>query len=117
MLSISLLGVRTKTSLTMTTPSTFPQRTELIDGFEIPRIVTGLWQVADMERDGQSLNIDAAAAALAEYADAGFDAFDVADHDGSAELIAGRFLQNFSVDVSLVAGRRANCPPSARKTM
>lgn len=98
----------------MITPSTFPQRAELIDGFEIPRIVTGLWQVADMEHDGQSLNIDAAAATLAVYADAGFDAFDVADHYGSAERIAGRFLQNFSVDVSLGGGRTVHLLPGKR---
>jgi len=77
----------------MTRQSQTPNRTYLTDGLEIPRIVTGLWQVADMERDGDALDLDVAADALATYADAGFDAFDMADHYGSAELIAGRFLQ------------------------
>ena len=58
-------------------------------GLEISRVVTGLWQVADMERDGRALDRDAAADALADYAAAGFDSFDMADHYGSAEVIAG----------------------------
>ena len=61
----------------------------------MPRIVTGLWQVADMERNGRPLDRDAGADALAGYAKAGFDAFDMADHYGSAELIAGRLLERF----------------------
>lgn len=69
-----------------------PPRVQLAPGLDAPRILTGLWQVADMERGGTRLDADRAAAALGEYADAGFDAFDMADHYGSAELIAGRFL-------------------------
>ncbi|MEM8663471.1 MAG: aldo/keto reductase, partial [Pseudomonadota bacterium] len=53
------------------------------------RVLTGLWQVADQERAGP-LDEAKAAAALAAYVDAGFDTFDMADHYGSAELIAGR---------------------------
>ena len=45
-----------------------------------------------MERDGELLDREAASTAMLEYARAGFDAFDMADHYGSAELIAGRFL-------------------------
>ena len=71
-----------------------PQRTELAPGLQISRMVTGLWQVADMEKDGRTLDPDAAAAELAAYAAAGFDTFDMADHYGSAEIIAGRFLAN-----------------------
>jgi aryl-alcohol dehydrogenase-like predicted oxidoreductase/enamine deaminase RidA (YjgF/YER057c/UK114 family) len=68
-----------------------PGRVALAPGLEISRIVTGLWQVADLERTGP-LDPDQAALALAEYAAAGFDAFDMADHYGSAEGIAGRLL-------------------------
>jgi len=68
-----------------------PDRTDLAPGLNISRIVTGLWQVADMERDGRALDVDAAAAELARYAEAGFDTFDMADHYGSAEDITGRF--------------------------
>jgi len=67
-------------------------RTTLAPGLEISRIVTGLWQVADMERDGKTLDPVQGALALAEYARAGLDTFDMADHYGSAEVIAGTLL-------------------------
>ncbi len=70
-----------------------PPRIAVPAGFELPRIATGLWQIADMERDGKTVDQDAAAAAMLAYAQAGFDAFDMADHYGSAELITGRFLK------------------------
>jgi aryl-alcohol dehydrogenase-like predicted oxidoreductase/enamine deaminase RidA (YjgF/YER057c/UK114 family) len=63
-------------------------RVALAPGLDVPRILTGLWQVADMERAGP-LDTGGAAEALVGYADAGFDGFDMADHYGSAELIAG----------------------------
>jgi aryl-alcohol dehydrogenase-like predicted oxidoreductase/enamine deaminase RidA (YjgF/YER057c/UK114 family) len=69
-----------------------PQRTLLAPGLEISRLVTGLWQVADMERDGHTLDPQQGAAALADYAAAGFDSFDMADHYGSAELITCTLL-------------------------
>ena len=64
-------------------------RTTLAPGLEISRVVTGLWQIADMERDGRTLDLDAAARAMAPYVEAGFTPFDMADHYGSAEVIAG----------------------------
>jgi len=75
----------------MTNRLAVPDRVELAPGLEISRVVTGLWQIADMERGGAALDPDAAAAELARYAEAGFDTFDMADHYGSAELIDGRF--------------------------
>jgi len=72
--------------------ASFPARVALTSDLEISRIVTGLWQVADMERDGRELDRDAASGLLMDYARAGFDTFDMADHYGSAELIAGRML-------------------------
>jgi len=66
------------------------ERIELAPGLSIARVVTGLWQIADMERDGRTLDLDAAARAMHPYIDAGFTSFDMADHYGSAELIAGR---------------------------
>ncbi|MDX7951885.1 aldo/keto reductase [Lichenihabitans sp. Uapishka_5] len=73
-------------------------RIDLAPGLSIPRIVTGLWQVADQERDGRTLDREAAADALAAYAAAGFDGFDMADHYGSAELIAGALLARHAAD-------------------
>ena len=67
------------------------ERHTLAPGLSISRVVTGLWQVADMERDGRQLDLDAAARAMGPYADAGLSTFDMADHYGSAEEIAGRF--------------------------
>lgn len=69
-----------------------PERVTLAPGLSIARVVTGLWQVADMERNGRTLDPDASARELAAYAEAGFDTFDMADHYGSAEIIAGRYL-------------------------
>ena len=69
-----------------------PARTLLAPGLEISRMVTGLWQVADMERGGTLLDPVRGAAAMAEYVAAGFDSFDMADHYGSAEVITGELL-------------------------
>ena len=65
-------------------------RIDLAPGLSISRVVTGLWQIADMERGGRTIDLDAAARAMHPYIEAGFTAFDMADHYGSAELIAGR---------------------------
>ena len=70
-----------------------PERYAVADDLDISRIVTGLWQVADMERGGTLLDPEHASTALLEYARAGFDSFDMADHYGSAEVISGRFLE------------------------
>ncbi len=80
-----------------------PDRVELAPGLEVPRLLVGLWQVADQERSG-TLDRERAAAALVDYVDAGFDAFDMADHYGSAELIAGRAR-------AMVAARGRAAPP------
>lgn len=66
-------------------------RIALAPGLDISRVVNGLWQVADQERDGRQLDLDAAAAAMQPYVDAGFTTFDMADHYGSAEDIIGRY--------------------------
>ena len=65
------------------------ERIRLGPGLEISRVLIGLWQVADQERSGTPLDPEAAAGALEPLADAGFGAFDVADHYGTAEVIAG----------------------------
>jgi aryl-alcohol dehydrogenase-like predicted oxidoreductase/enamine deaminase RidA (YjgF/YER057c/UK114 family) len=65
------------------------ERCELAPGFTISRVLTGLWQVADMERTGRTIDLDAAAAALGPYVAAGLTTFDMADHYGSAEDLAG----------------------------
>lgn len=69
-----------------------PDRLRLSDGLQISRALTGLWQVADIERHGAAIDPDTGAGWLADYAAAGFDTFDMADHYGSAEIITGRAL-------------------------
>ncbi len=67
------------------------ERIELAPGLEISRIVTGLWQIADMERDGVTVDAHAAARVMGRYVDAGLTTFDMADHYGTSEIIAGCF--------------------------
>ena len=70
--------------------------TELAPGFDITRIVTGLWQIADMERDDREVDLDAAARSMKAYTDAGLTSFDMADHYGSSEEIAGLFSERYA---------------------
>ncbi len=72
-------------------PTSVP-RSELAPGFSVSRVLTGLWQVADMERDGGALDPHGAAAAMDAYVDAGLTTFDMADHYGSAEVISGALV-------------------------
>jgi aryl-alcohol dehydrogenase-like predicted oxidoreductase/enamine deaminase RidA (YjgF/YER057c/UK114 family) len=88
------------------------ETTELAPGLVIPRIVTGLWQVADMERGGRTLDPVAAAGAMAAYAREGFTAFDMADHYGSAEVITG---EAHAQGVALQAFTKW-CPPPGAMT-
>ncbi|KNZ34043.1 MAG: aldo/keto reductase [Methylibium sp. NZG] len=85
-------------------------RTLLAPGLEIARIVTGLWQVADMERGGTLLDPVRGAAHLADYAAQGFDTFDMADHYGSAEVITGTLLA--STQGGGVKAFTKWCPPA-----
>ena len=101
-----------------------PERFRLAPDLEISRIVTGLWQVADMERGGALLDPQAASSAMLDYARAGFDSFDMADHYGSAEVISGRFLARVAAGENGGANRPAVftkwCPepgPMTRETV
>lgn len=67
------------------------ERRVLAPGLEISRVVTGLWQIADMERSGTPVDPEATADAMGAYADAGLTTFDMADHYGSAEVVAGTY--------------------------
>lgn len=66
-------------------------RLELAPGLEISRLVTGLWQIADMERAGTPVDPESTADAMVPYVAAGLTTFDMADHYGSAEVVAGTF--------------------------
>lgn len=71
------------------------ERSELGPELSISRVLVGLWQIADLERGGRRLDPEAAAAAMAPYVEAGLTTFDMADHYGSAEVIAGTFKRRF----------------------
>src|SRR5262245_1467189 len=72
------------------------ERTPLAPDLSISRVLTGLWQIADMERECRSVDVARAAAAMHDYAAAGLTTFDMADHYGSAELIAGAYRARYA---------------------
>ncbi|MYB06933.1 MAG: aldo/keto reductase [Gemmatimonadetes bacterium] len=92
------------------------ERTFLAPGLEISRVVTGLWQVADQERGGAALDPEAAARAMDPYADAGLTTFDMADHYGSAEVIAGT-LGSRRGDVQLLTKWVPEPGPASQKAV
>ena len=71
------------------------ERSALAPGLGISRVLTGLWQIADLERDGRPLDPVKTASAMAPYVAAGFTTFDLADHYGSAEDIVGTFRETW----------------------
>ena len=71
--------------------TTSAERIALAPDLQMSRVLTGLWQIADMERDGNALDLAATAESMKPYVNAGFTTFDMADHYGSAELIAGLY--------------------------
>jgi len=64
-------------------------KTILSKSLSIPKLIIGLWQIADMEKEDQQLDLPKTASYMDAYIDAGFTAFDMADHYGSSEIIAG----------------------------
>ncbi len=80
-----------------------PPLYKITEGLEVPRIITGLWQVADMEREGILNDFEAKALAMKAYADKGFHTFDMADHYGSAEVITGVYRENHQQDSPIQA--------------
>ncbi len=70
-----------------------PEKIALSENLTLRRALVGLWQVADIEKDGDIIDPEVGADHLAAYAAAGFDTFDMADHYGSAEVITGTLLK------------------------
>jgi aryl-alcohol dehydrogenase-like predicted oxidoreductase/enamine deaminase RidA (YjgF/YER057c/UK114 family) len=71
---------------------------KLSDNLEISRAITGLWQIADMEKNGNTLDPVATAKMMDPYFKAGLYTFDMADHYGSAEIIAGTYKNSGTVE-------------------
>ncbi len=95
--------------------NTSVERCELAPGFSISRVLIGLWQIADMERHGQSLDLKATADAMAPYVEEGFTTFDMADHYGSSEVIAGLYLKRQAPDVQFFTKWVPSPGPSSRE--
>ncbi|KAI0811431.1 Aldo/keto reductase [Xylaria sp. FL0064] len=80
-----------------------PERTTIGRDTSIPRIISGLWQLAGVEID-----IDAGARAMEPLIELGLDCFDMADHYADAELIVGRF---HAISSQHMLGLTKWCPP------
>ena len=65
------------------------ERVELAPGLDVSRVLTGLWQIADMERDGRTLDLERTAEAMQPYVDAGLVGFDL-ERDVAALHVEGR---------------------------
>ena len=65
--------------------------TDLAHDLRISKVLTGLWQIADMEKEGNILDPKITSLEMVPYVEAGLTTFDMADHYGSAEIIAGTF--------------------------
>lgn len=70
-----------------------PGRVLLAPDLEVSQVIVGLWQVADQERRDGPMDPAQGAQAMAEYARAGLTTFDMADHYGSAEQLAGALVR------------------------
>ena len=66
----------------------------LSKSLSVARAINGLWQIADLEKGGIALDPVATSMKMQAYVEAGFTTFDMADHYGSAEIIAGYFKKN-----------------------
>lgn len=75
---------------------TEPTHIDLAPGLKISRVMTGLWQIADLERNGNTLDPIATSKYMHAYKAAGFDTFDMADHYGTAEVISGAFRKSLT---------------------
>ena len=77
-------------------------QSKLSSDLKISRIITGLWQMADIERE-EDIDPKAYAEKIIPYVEAGLNTFDMADHYGSSELIVGEYNINNSIsDVQLL---------------
>ncbi|MBT8329754.1 MAG: aldo/keto reductase [Desulfofustis sp.] len=93
-----------------------PDTYEITGKLKISRILTGLWQVADMEKDGDVIDPEKGADYLEAYARDGFTTFDMADHYGSAEIISGHLLKRYASNSEKPLVFTKWCPPPGLMT-
>ncbi|MEM7296692.1 MAG: aldo/keto reductase [Bacteroidota bacterium] len=72
------------------------KHSQLAPDLKIAKVLTGLWQIADLERDGNLLNPEEISPYMQAYLSAGLSTFDMADHYGSAEVLAGIFRKGLT---------------------
>ena len=96
---------------------TATERYELAPGLTISRALTGLWQVADIERKTGEIPPEKGADDLARYVQAGFDTFDMADHYGTSEIIAGTLLKRYDARQGRPLAFTKWCPPPGPMTV
>ncbi|CAJ2503113.1 Uu.00g105070.m01.CDS01 [Anthostomella pinea] len=82
------------------------ERTRIGGITEIPRMVSGLWQLAGGH--DESIDVGGAVKEMEFLMDAGLDCFDMADHYGDAELVVGRFRATSSMNITALTKW---CPP------
>lgn len=97
----------------MTDTANRPARINLAS-LNISRTLVGLWQIADIEKNGKVIDPEIGADHLAAYVQAGFDTFDMADHYGSAEVITGRLLARYDANPPIAFTKW--CPPPGPMT-
>ena len=93
-----------------------PERYALSPNLSISRVLTGLWQVADIERKSGPIDPETGARDLQRYVDAGFDTFDMADHYGTAEIITGELLRRHDDPGKRPVALTKWCPPPGPMT-
>ena len=93
-----------------------PERYDLAPDLSISRVLTGLWQVADIERISGPIDPETGADEQQKYVDAGFDTFDMADHYGTSELITGALLRRQSTKGRRPVALTKWCPPPGPMT-
>jgi aryl-alcohol dehydrogenase-like predicted oxidoreductase/enamine deaminase RidA (YjgF/YER057c/UK114 family) len=89
--------------------------TELASGLKISKVLIGMWQIADLERNGEKVDLAEGAHAMNQYFEAGLTTFDMADHYGSAEDIAGVFHKKYSHGKSQLLTKWVPTPGKVKK--
>ncbi|CAG8979960.1 hypothetical protein HYALB_00013091 [Hymenoscyphus albidus] len=69
-----------------------PERTAIRGILEIPRLITGLWQLAGGH--DKDVDISVATRGMGPLIEAGLGFFDMADYYGDAELVIGKHHEN-----------------------
>ncbi|CZR51659.1 related to hormone-sensitive lipase [Phialocephala subalpina] len=80
------------------TPLPTPERTAIGGSLEIPRMVSGLWQLAGGHDD--HVDFEVATEAMDSLISAGLGCFDMADHYGDAELIIGEHHKRSKLNIN-----------------